>query len=110
VFLHEGSPRRPTTRFGRANVSLKRGESRLSENARRIPRLEVELSPRRRELALARVLLAWARPFCLSEMLGEKWFGLDVSWILKSEQHACMSFIFKFMNWIACINGVAGEW
>ena len=45
----------------------------------------------------------------MSEMLGEKWVGLDVSWILKSEQHACMSFIFKFMNWMACINGVVYE-
>ncbi|QCD97069.1 hypothetical protein DEO72_LG6g1779 [Vigna unguiculata] len=43
--------KRPTVRFGRANVSLRRGGSRLSENARRVLMLEVELSPRRRELA-----------------------------------------------------------
>jgi len=42
-------------------------------------------------------------------VLGEEWVGLDVSWILRSEQHACMSFTFKFMNWIACINGVVYE-
>ncbi|QCD80626.1 hypothetical protein DEO72_LG2g948 [Vigna unguiculata] len=37
--------------FEQANASLRRGKSRLSENARRAPVLCVELSPRRRELA-----------------------------------------------------------
>jgi len=53
--------------FERESVSLKRGESRLSENAQKSLFLCVELSPRRRELAWARDLLAWARPFSLSE-------------------------------------------
>jgi len=79
--------------FGRANVSLRRGGSRLSENARRVLILEVELSPRRRELAWARVFLAWARPFCLSEMLGENVVGIDIFFDFKSGQHACMSIL-----------------
>jgi len=57
--------------FEQASVSLKGGESRLSENAQKPLFLIVELSPRRRELAWARVSLAWARPFSLSEDLGE---------------------------------------
>jgi len=84
--------------FERANVSLRRGESRLSENACKATVLEVELSPRRRELAWARVLLAWARPFCLSEKLGEKVVGLDVFLDFKCWQYACMGIIFKNMN------------
>jgi len=60
--------------FERASVSLKRGESRLSENVQRPLFQILELSPRRRELALARISLAWARPFSLSEELGESAF------------------------------------
>ena len=69
--------------FERANVSLRRGESHLSENACKATVLEVELSPRRGELAWARVLLAWARPFCLSEKLGERVADLGVFLDLK---------------------------
>ena len=50
-FCHEWSPRQPTVSFERANVSLTRGGSRLSENACRVLILEVKISPRRRELA-----------------------------------------------------------
>jgi len=70
--------------FEQASVSLRRGESRLSENAQRPLFLCVELSPRRRELAWVRDPLAWARPFSLSEELGESAFWFDVfpcSWM-----------------------------
>jgi len=82
-FFTKGRPGDPLYFFGWANVSLRRGGSRLSDHARRVLMLEVELSPRRRELAWARVLLAWARPLCLSEMLGEKGVSLDVFLISK---------------------------
>jgi len=44
--------------FERANVSLRRGKSRLSEKELKAIVLNVELSPRRKELAWARVPLA----------------------------------------------------
>jgi len=73
--------------FEQASVSLKRGESRQSENVQR-PLFQIhELSPRRRELAWARVSLAWARPFSLSEELGE-----DTFWV---------GFLFV-LGWLAC--------
>jgi len=84
-------------------------EGLASENACKVPILEVELSPRQRELAWARVLLAWARLFCLSEMLGEKVVGLDVFLDFKSGQHACMSITFNIMNWMAFMNEVGYE-
>ncbi|QCD81945.1 hypothetical protein DEO72_LG2g2277 [Vigna unguiculata] len=70
--------------FERANVSLRRGGSRLSENTCKVHMLEVELSPRRRELAKARVPLAWARPCSLSEVLGETGRGVIVflTWLV----------------------------
>jgi len=95
--------------FEWANVSLRRGESRLSKNTCKATVLEVELSPRRRELAWARVRLAWARPFCLSEKLDENVAGPDVFLDLKCWQYVCMSIIFKNMNWMTFMNGMVYE-
>ena len=83
--------------FKRVNVSLRRGKSRLSENAWRAPVLCVELLPRRRELVWARVVLAWARPFSLSDELGETacWFGNF--FIL--ERMAYIKFVYCMMIW-----------
>jgi len=67
--------------FERASVSLRRGESRLSENAQRPLFKNVEPSPRRRELA-------WARPFGLSEELGES---------------VVMSVVFSVLWWFAMV-------
>jgi len=83
--------------FERANVSLRRGKSRLSENTRRAPVLCVELSPRRRELAWARVVLAWARPFSLSDELGETACWFDNFSIL--ERMAYIKFVYFMMVW-----------
>jgi len=70
--MSRGSPR-PFYARGRWGNQLK------FERASVLPKREcaeatvvcVELSPRRRELAWARVLLTWARPSNLSEELGE---------------------------------------
>jgi len=71
-FRANGRPGDPLS-FEQASVSLRRGESRLSENVQRPLFHILELSPRRRELAWARVSrlgealqpergsLAWAR-------------------------------------------------
>ena len=51
LFSTNGRPGDPLDLIERANVSLRQGDSRLSENACKATILEVELSPRRRELA-----------------------------------------------------------
>jgi len=83
--------------FERVNISLRRGESRLSENAHRLLFLCVELLPRRRELAWARDPLAWARPFSLSKALGESAFWFGVSLVL--ECLACIWLDYYIMAW-----------
>ncbi|QCD94420.1 hypothetical protein DEO72_LG5g2504 [Vigna unguiculata] len=50
-FPRELSLRRPNPCFERADVSLRRRESRLSKTAQKVTVLIVELSPRRMELA-----------------------------------------------------------
>jgi len=84
IFGTKGRPGDPLE-FWASDVSLRRGESRLSENTRKISVLEVELLPRRGKLAWARVLLAWARSCCLSEKLGEKVASLEVFLDLKCD-------------------------
>jgi len=59
------------TRFERADVSLRRRGSRLSEIAQGPLYSSSSSRLGRGELAWARVILAWARPFSLSEELGE---------------------------------------
>jgi len=86
--------------FERESVSPRRGESRLSENAQKPLFLCVELSPRWRELAWARDPLAWARPFSLSEGLGESAFWFDIFSVLGCL--ACIWLDYYTMAW--------GEW
>jgi len=91
--------------FERASVSLRRGESRLSENAQRPLFLCVELSPRRRELAWARDPLAWVRAFNLSEELGKSASWFDIFSVLGCL--ACIWLGYYIMAWVEwiCMSG-----
>jgi len=69
--------------------------------------MEVELSPRRKELVWARVLLAWVRPFYLREELGENVVGSDVSLFLNDDSMLILILLlrhelsdFAWIRWI----------
>jgi len=88
-FLREWSPRWPERVFERADVSLRRKWSRLSEIAQG-PLYSLSSSHLGGgELAWARVILAWARPSSLSEWLGE-----DASWDVVFSVIGCLNCVY----------------